>query len=68
MSDDGTARVTDGLEEEVDVTIQCGHSQLIAALQSAGKSETSGGPPPKIGILTPKGRTAFNFLKGRFGL
>jgi hypothetical protein len=63
----GNATVASGLPPRRDVTISTTHAVLSAALTYRDRSRVPAGPL-KVATHTPKGQTAFNFLRGRFGL
>ncbi len=63
---DGIVTVQDGADLAADVTIRGARAKLIAALtqgRAAGVRDTDF----RIDLRTRKGRTAFEFLRGRFG-
>ena len=64
----GSVVVVDGAVQAADVAITWGHEQLMAALLTRSRSKIPPGPSPHTSFLTPKGRTAFNFLRNRLGL
>lgn len=55
-------------EGDRDVTVEVSHAQLSAALKTRDKAKVPRGPAPKVTFHTSKGQTAWNLLKGRFGL
>jgi len=64
---DGTARVVPGAAPHPDVTIEVGYQRLHAALTSRDRSKVPPGPLT-VAPHTAKGRTAFDYLRGRLGL
>jgi hypothetical protein len=67
VSKDGKVRATNGPVASPDVTIEIGHDRLVAAFATRDRSKV---PPGPMGVSahTAKGRTAFDFLRGRLGL
>ncbi len=63
----GNAGVASGTPPSRDVTISTTHAVLSAALRYRDRSRVPAGPL-KVTPHTPKGQTAFNFLRGRFSL
>ncbi len=63
---EGRATVTPGAAPHPDVTVEIAHDRLRAALRS-GRREAV--PPGPISVTphTAKGKTAFDYLKGRLG-
>lgn len=64
----GDVRVFRGEARPVDVLIEWGHAQLTTALRERRKSAIPPGGPPSTSFFSPKGRTAFNFLRNRLGI
>jgi hypothetical protein len=64
----GKVRTAAGAAPHPDVTIVTDHTRLSIALKTRDRSKVPPGPPPKVTFHTTKGETAWNFLKGRFGL
>ena len=64
---DGTARVVAGAAPHPDVTIEVGYERLRAALTSRDRTKVPAGPLT-VTPHTAKGRTAFDYLRGRLGL
>ncbi len=64
---DGRAETIDGIPGTPDVTIETSHDRLAAALRHRRQDMVPPGPF-KATPHTPKGRTAFNFLRNRLGL
>jgi hypothetical protein len=64
---DGAVRVGDGPAENPDVTVEATHERLFAALRTRSRANV---PPGefKVTAHTSKGRTAFDYLRGRLGL
>jgi len=63
----GTVSVVDGAAVNPDVTIETTLERLATALSQRSRAR----PPPgsvRVSTHTPKGRTAFDYLRGRFGL
>jgi len=63
----GAVRVADGPVPNADVTIETSHDRLVAALETRSRAKV---PPGSFTVTahTPKGKTAFDFLRGRLGL
>ncbi|MCI4321983.1 MAG: hypothetical protein L3K18_02320 [Thermoplasmata archaeon] len=58
-----------GIAREHDVLVSWRHKQLMAALRTGDPYKIpSGGSAPSIELLPLKGKTAFSFLRSRFGL
>lgn len=67
VSAGGTVTVRDGVDPAADVVIRGAQERLLAALRrgrDAGVRRTDF----EVELRTRKGRTAFEFLRGRFGL
>jgi hypothetical protein len=67
IAPDGKVTVTPGAAATPDVTVEASHDRLRAALSSRGRA------PGVPGMLkatahTPKGRAAFDLMRGRLGL
>jgi hypothetical protein len=62
----GHVTVTPTAAPSPDVTIELRHGELASILASKGKAAPAG--PVKATPHTPKGRTAFDYLRSRFGL
>jgi len=62
----GRVTVTPTAAASPDVTIELAHGELASLLSSRGKAA----PVDRIKVTphTPKGRTAFDYLRGRLGL
>ncbi|MCI4317171.1 MAG: hypothetical protein L3J96_01410 [Thermoplasmata archaeon] len=63
----GSFRAIAGAGEKPDVTIETTHARLSAALRTRQRDKVPPGPF-KATPHTEKGRTAFEFLRGRLGL
>jgi hypothetical protein len=63
----GTISVAVGAAAHPDVTIETAHDRLEAALRTRSRAQVPGGPL-KVTPHTSKGKTAFDFLRGRLGL
>ncbi len=63
----GNASVMSGRSAQPDVLIETSHAVLSAALRTRNAASVPKGPV-KVTPLTPKGGTAFRFLRGRIGL
>jgi len=63
----GNASVMAGASSTPDVTIDIDHQYLSTVLRARSRPSF---PPQWFNVSshTPKGKTAFNFLRGRFGL
>jgi len=63
----GSVSVVAGAATPADVTIETGHDRLVTALRSRSRDKV---PPGAITVTphTQKGRTAFDYLRGRLGL
>ncbi|MGD0718881.1 MAG: hypothetical protein ABSA15_04815 [Thermoplasmata archaeon] len=64
----GTTTVEPGVPSSPDVTVEWGHDALIAALHRQRRAPAPGDPPLHVTTNTSKGKTAYEFLRGRFGL
>lgn len=64
---DGHASVLGTAAPNPDVTIEIGHARLQAALTTRSSRKLPTGPM-KVTPHTPKGRTAFDYLRSRLGL
>jgi len=64
---DGAVRVADGAAVHPDVTIETTHDRLVAALETRSRAKV---PPGALTVTahTSKGKTAFDYLRGRLGL
>lgn len=63
----GNASVAAGRPRSLDVTIETSHALLSAALRTRSPSSVPRGPL-RVTPHTTKGRDAFQYLRGRFGL
>jgi len=63
----GAVRVVDGPATAPDVTVETSEDRLVAALTSRSRANV---PPGNLKVTahTPKGKTAFDYLRGRMGL
>ena len=63
----GVVSVADGAASNPDVTIETTHDSLVTALETRSRAKT---PPGELRVVThtPKGKTAFDYLRGRVGL
>ncbi len=66
IDQEGHAKVTTGAAPHPDVTVEIPHDRLRAALKSGRKEAVPPGPLT-VTPHTAKGRTAFDYLKGRLG-
>jgi hypothetical protein len=64
----GKVRTMAGAAPHPDVTIETDHDRLAIALRTRDSHQVPPGPPPKVTFHSDKGKMAFEFLKGRFGL
>ncbi len=64
----GTVIVRPGAPTAPDVTVEWGHDALIAALHRQRRAPLPSDPPLHVTPHTSKGKTAYEFLRGRFGL
>jgi|GEM_PF-390347 len=64
----GNVKAYAGAVPGADVTITLDHARLEAALRTRDKNRVPPGSPPQVAFHTPKGKTAFGFLRGRLGL
>jgi hypothetical protein len=64
---DGKVAAAAGPVPEPDVTIETSHARLTAAFATRDRSKVPPGPLT-VTPHTAKGRTAFEFLRGRIGL
>ncbi len=63
----GAVTVTTGAAAHPDVTIETTHDRLEAALRTRSRDKLPPGPLT-VTPHTPKGKTAFDYLRGRLGL
>lgn len=63
----GAVRVTEGAAPNPDVTIETSHERLEAALRTRSAAKVPPGPLT-VTPHTPKGKAAFDYLRGRIGL
>ena len=63
----GMVKVANGAAERPDVTIETSFERLAAALTSRSREKPPPGPLT-VTPHTPKGKTAFDYLRGRLGL
>jgi hypothetical protein len=63
----GKVTASAGALASPDVTIETSHARLKAAFETRDKSKVPPGPLT-VTPHTAKGRTAFDFLRGRIGL
>jgi len=63
----GNASVSRGISPNSDVIIEWAHELLSTTLRTRSRPSVVSNPP-KVSLQTQKGATAFNFLRGRFGL
>jgi hypothetical protein len=63
----GTVSVVAGAAPHPDVTVKIPHDRLAAALRTRDRSKVPPGPI-EVTPHTGKGRTAFDYLRGRIGL
>jgi hypothetical protein len=64
----GNAHVEAGARPGRDVTIRWQHDLLASVLRTRNRASVPGGIHPVVMFHTPKGRRAFDFLRGRLGL
>ncbi|MFZ0891306.1 MAG: hypothetical protein WB778_00400 [Thermoplasmata archaeon] len=65
---EGKVHVSAGVSRHCDVLITWSHKQLVAALRTRDRDQVPPGAAPSIEFNTKRGKTAFSFLKSRFGL
>jgi len=63
----GGVSVTEGAATHPDVTIETSHDRLATALRTRSRAAVPPGPLT-VTPHTPKGKTAFDYLRGRLGL
>lgn len=63
----GAVTVAAGAAAHPDVTIETSHDRLEAALGTRSRGQVPPGPQT-VTPHTPKGKTAFEYLRGRIGL
>jgi hypothetical protein len=68
VSAEGKVRVSAGVSRNYDVLITWSHQQLTAALRTRDRNQVPSGPAPTVEFRTRRGKTAFSFLRSRFGL
>jgi len=63
----GAVTVHDGAMPNPDVTLEAAHERLTTAIERRTKAKL---PPDALHVTThtAKGKTAFDYLRGRFGL
>ncbi|HLM70757.1 MAG TPA: hypothetical protein VK423_05205, partial [Thermoplasmata archaeon] len=63
----GAVSVTKGAALHPDVTIEVDHERLVTALRTRSRDQV---PPGRLTVTphTSKGKTAFEYLRGRIGL
>lgn len=64
----GTVVAELGAPPSPDVTVEWGHDALVAALLRQKRAPAASDPKLRVTPHTPKGKTAYEFLRGRFGL
>ena len=67
VSATGAVSVVAGVAPHPDVTVKIPHDRLVAALRTGKKDQVPPGPM-NVTPHTPKGKTAFDYLRGRLGL
>jgi hypothetical protein len=68
VSSEGTVRASAGTPRDYDVLISWTHNQMTAALRTRDRTQVPSGAAPSVEFKTRRGKTAFSFLKSRFGL
>ncbi len=68
IDDSGNVSAVEGVPPTADVIIVWGHDQLLTALKTRSKEAVPAGHPPQVDFRSPKGKTAFTFLRGRLGI
>jgi hypothetical protein len=68
VSSEGDVRVSTGVSRHCDVLITWSQRQLMAALRTRDRTKVPKGASPSVEFKTRRGKTAFGFLKSRFGL
>jgi hypothetical protein len=63
----GAVHVADGPAADPDVTLETTHERLVAALETRSRAKVPPGDL-KVTAHTSKGKTAFDYLRGRLGL
>lgn len=64
----GTVTVEPGTPPSPDVSVEWGNDALVAALLRQKRPPAPDDPALRVTPHTPKGKTAYEFLRGRFGL
>ena len=64
----GNAVAYDGAVGNPDVTIRTDQVRLLAALITRDARQVPAGAPPQVSYHSKKGKDAFQFLRGKFGL
>lgn len=64
----GIVTVTPGAPPSPDVSVEWGNAALVAALLRQKRSPAPEDPALRVTPHTPKGKTAYDFLRSRFGL
>jgi hypothetical protein len=68
VSHEGTVHASTGVARKCDVLITWSQKQLMTALRTRDRTKVPAGSPPSIEFKTKRGKTAFSFLRSRFGI
>jgi hypothetical protein len=68
VSEEGTVRASSGVPRQYDVLVNWSQKQLTAALRTRDRTKIPVGDPPTFEFKSRRGKTAFSFLRSRFGL
>jgi hypothetical protein len=68
VSEEGAVVTSDGVPRHYDVLIKWSQEQLTAALRTRDRSQIPPGAAPSVKFGTHSGKTAFGFLRSKFGL
>jgi hypothetical protein len=68
VSEEGNVRASSGVPRQYDVLVDWTQEQLTAALKTRDRAKIPAGAAPTFEFKTHRGKTAFSFLRSRFGL
>jgi hypothetical protein len=68
VSAEGNVRASKGVARGCDVLITWSQKQLMSALQTRDRARVPLGAPPSVEFKSHRGKTAFSFLRSRFGI
>jgi hypothetical protein len=64
----GSVRISTGVARDSDVVVTWSQRQLLAVLRTRDHAHAARGAAPSIEFRSHRGKTAFSFLRSRFGL